>query len=144
MPRSSTRKRSNGWINFVVGAVIGLGFSVGIFIITKPVSEPIFGIILHLLTPAGLGGFIAVVVGDWLRDRAKSSRVKYAVYALVCSIGGLLAYIVLAVVSNRPMGAIGLYFAIWIGGVVGLAFRLSMDEIITDNVGDKNDSEKSD
>lgn len=145
MREASSKKRiRSGWRDFLIGALVGLIFSGGLFLLSQPHDEPLSRVVIHLLTPAGLTGFFGVLIGEWLRKRTRSSKLKYSVYGIVGAICGFLIYAIIANAPGLKLSAIGLYFSIWIGAIIGVAVRLSLDEIITESKRKaKNENETS-
>lgn len=146
MPQASKKQETKGgWKDFIRGAMAGFIFGVGLFLIVRPEISDILRFILRLLTPAGLTGFFAVLIGDWLRKKMRSTALKYLIFALLGCIFGALAMILISSSPNIEMTGAGLYFSIWAGAIAGFAVRLALDEIINEtmeNIRKRNEDEK--
>lgn len=128
---SQTVKR--GWRDFLFGALAGFVFSVGLFLVARPEVDNYLRAGLRMLTPAGMTGFFGVLIGEWLRKKARSSLLKYSIYGMIGAVSGAMLFLIVSSSPNIAFTGLGIYFSLWVGGVIGLAVRLSLDEIITES-----------
>lgn len=132
MPERCAKDRSSirGWRLFWLGAFVGLLFISGLIIISPPGDGVTPALILHVLTPMGISGFVAVLLSEYVRKRIVSGWGRYtfsAVVGIFC--GPLIILIMTASIKDIPAAAF--YLAAWAGMVVGMAIRLALDEVIS-------------
>lgn len=146
MPQATKKQKAKGgWKDFIRGALAGFVFGAGLFLVVRPDITETLRFILRLLTPAGMAGFFAVLIGDWLRKRMRSSALKYLIFVLLGCIFGAFVKLLLSRSPNIQLTGVGLYFSIWAGGVAGFAVRLALDEIVNEtleNIRKRNENEE--
>lgn len=140
LPKYSKRKiKFRDISGFIVGFAGGFLFSVGLFFLSKPREIVFPAIVIHLLSPSALLGFIGLLVQEYVKKRLRAGIKSYIFYGFLGAMGGFVISIILGFGTSLVYSAGNIYMATWAGLICGLAIRLAIDEVISQR-GSKDES----